>query len=93
MTRSQNSISKKCAHFDFMKKEPEKIGQIVPQHIEYWQELNLTGYMGGPFSDRSGGLIIFNCESKEKAELLVSGDPFVSEGLLTQTWLKEWIPE
>ena len=86
-------MSKKYAYFYFMKKEPEKIGQIVPQHIEYWQELNLTGYMGGPFSDRSGGLITFNCESKEKAELLVSGDPFVSEGLLTQTWLKEWIPE
>jgi hypothetical protein len=38
-------MSKKCAYFYFMKKEPEKIRQIVPQHIEYWQELNLKGYM------------------------------------------------
>lgn len=86
-------MSKKFAYFYFLKKEPEKIGQIVPQHVEYWQELNLMGYLGGPFSDRSGGLIIFNSESKEKAELLVSGDPFGSEGLLAQTWLNEWIPE
>jgi uncharacterized protein YciI len=77
----------------FMKREPEKIQSVVPRHVAYWHELNLRNYMGGPFDDRSGGLIIFNSESKERAELLVSSDPFVSEDLLTQSWLKEWIQE
>jgi uncharacterized protein YciI len=51
----------------------------------------LPGYLGGPFSDRSGGLITFESESIEKAEQLVAGDPFLSRGLVEGRWLKGWI--
>jgi len=37
-----------------MKKEPEKIQSVVPEHVAYWNINNLKGYMGGPFTDRSG---------------------------------------
>lgn len=93
MMLQDEPMMQRFAFLYLMKREPEKIQSVVPQHIAYWHKLNLKGYVGGPFSDRSGGLIIFNSESKEKAELLVSGDPFVSEDLLAQMWLKEWIPE
>jgi hypothetical protein len=42
--------------------------------------------MGGPFADRSGGLITFQTESDAQAEQFVADDPFVSEGLLEQHW-------
>jgi uncharacterized protein YciI len=51
----------------------------------------LPGYLGGPFSDRSGGLITFESESIEKAEQLVAGDPFLRRGLVEGRWLKGWI--
>jgi hypothetical protein len=43
-----------------MKREPEKIQQIVPLHVEYWGKYKSKNYLGGPFADRSGGLIIFD---------------------------------
>jgi hypothetical protein len=36
--------------------------------------------MGGPFIDRSGGLIAFEIESSDKAEQLVADDPFPPGG-------------
>jgi hypothetical protein len=49
-----------------MKKEADKIQSVVPLHVEYWRQRNLKGYMGGPFADRSGGLITFEA-AKQKA--------------------------
>jgi hypothetical protein len=46
--------------------------------------------LGGPFADRSGGLITFEGASVEEAERLVSDDPFVREDLLETHWVKEW---
>lgn len=77
----------------FMKKEPEKIRSAVPLHIEYWRNLNLTKYSGGPFSDRSGGLITFETETIEEATKIAMDDPFVLENLIENKWVKEWIVE
>ena len=86
-------MSKKFAYFYFMKKEPEKIGQIVPQHVEYWRGLNIDGYLGGPFSDRSGGLITFTADNIDQATDIVKKDPFIREDLLIDRWIKEWLVE
>jgi uncharacterized protein YciI len=77
----------RLAYFYFMKKEADKIQSVVPLHVEYWRQRNLKGYMGGPFADRSGGLITFEAES------IVVNDPFVSEDLLEEKWIKEWMVE
>jgi uncharacterized protein YciI len=74
----------------FMRNEPELIRRVVPEHVRYWHDLELPGYMGGAFADRSGGSITFTAANSTEAERLVSGDPFVIEGLLEETWLKEW---
>jgi hypothetical protein len=65
---------------------------IAPEHAAYWHGLALDGYEGGPFADRSGGLITFQATSTEAAEAWVAGDPFVEHDLLTSSWLKEWVP-
>ncbi len=80
----------KFVYFYFMTRDIENIKQSAPDHISYWHGLNLAGYEGGPFADRSGGMIVFNCENPTEAEQLVAGDPFVELGLIESSWLKQW---
>ncbi|HSJ45558.1 MAG TPA: YciI family protein, partial [Euzebyales bacterium] len=70
--------------------DPDRVRRVAPDHAAYWRELHLDGYQGGPFADRSGGLIIFAAESAEYADQLVGGDPFVREELLKDRWVKQW---
>jgi hypothetical protein len=35
--------------------------------------------VGGPFADRSGGLITFDADSLEQAAGIIAADPFVQE--------------
>jgi uncharacterized protein YciI len=51
----------------------------------------LLDYLGGPFGDRSGGLITFETGSANEAERLVANDPFVREDLLEGRWVREWM--
>ena len=81
------------AYVYVMKPEPDRVRAIAPHHAAYWKDLELRDYRGGPFADRSGGLITFDAESPERAEELVSGDPFLRERLLERHSLKEWITD
>jgi uncharacterized protein YciI len=80
------------AYLYFMKDDPDAVRAVAPVHAAYWRGLAVSGYVGGPFADRSGGLITFEIASQEKAEQLVVDDPFVREGLLERRWVKEWTP-
>jgi uncharacterized protein YciI len=84
---------KRFAYFYFMKNDPEKIAKNVAAHIKHWKRSALPDYLGGPFSDRSGGLISFSEESPEEAVALVLNDPFIASNLVEQKWLKEWSVE
>lgn len=92
MDNTQNS-HRRFVYFYFNRNEPEKIRQVVPAHVKYWKAVNLQGYMGGPFSDRTGGLISFVASSLEEAAEIIRQDPFVLEDLIEQKWIKEWIVE
>jgi uncharacterized protein YciI len=78
------------AYVYFMKRAPERERAVAPEHAGYWRGLELRQYLGGPFGDRSGGLITFENGSWEEAEQLVTRDPFAREGLLEDRWLNEW---
>jgi uncharacterized protein YciI len=78
------------SYFYFMKQDPDRVRAVAPQHAAHWHGLGLRAYLGGPFADRSGGLITFEARSHEEAEQLVANDPFVREGLLESRWVKEW---
>lgn len=83
-------MAEHVAYFYFMNREVEKIRSLIPAHVRYWSEQSPPGYQGGPFRDRSGGLIIFEAEGMAEAERLVEGDPFVEEDVLASRWLKSW---
>lgn len=74
-----------------MKNDAEKIPMIAPKHIRYWEENKPVNYSGGPFSDRSGGLILFEADDMNVAETLAMNDPFVIEQLIERKWIKEWM--
>jgi uncharacterized protein YciI len=79
----------KIAYVYLMRDDPT-VAEIAPDHAAYWDSLELDGYAGGPFEDRTGGLIVFACDSLEHARWHVEGDPFVGHNLLTASWLKQW---
>ncbi|HEX2368529.1 MAG TPA: YciI family protein [Acidimicrobiia bacterium] len=75
-----------------MTSERDRIRATAPAHAAYWEAMALPGYVGGPFEDRTGGLILFDVENNERAQRLVKEDPFTREGLLDHTLVKEWRP-
>jgi uncharacterized protein YciI len=87
------SRDRRFVFFYFNRNEPEKIRQVVPAHVEYWRTAGLIGYMGGPFGDRTGGMVSFVAPSLLVATNIIMRDPFVLEKLVDQTWIKEWLPE
>jgi uncharacterized protein YciI len=86
-------MTKHFAYFYFMKDEPKRIRPFIPQHVAYWKGLKLPGYMGGPFADRSGGMITFEADDLDSATSYANKDPFVLLDLLEDRWVKEWNTE
>ena len=80
------------AFFYLMKKDIQNIENIVYRHIHYWEKHQPDDYTGGPFEDRSGGLILFKARDSQAAERLAENDPFVVEKAIKSKWLKRWIP-
>ncbi len=80
-------------YFYFMRDAPDRVRATAPEHASYWRELGLRAYLGGPFADRSGGLITFEADSGAEAERLVANDPFLRGDLLERHWVKEWLAD
>ena len=89
MNEIQNN-NRRFVYFYFNRNAPEKIRQVVPAHIKYWKTANIQGYMGGPFADRTGGLISFVASNLEEATAIILQDPFLLEDLIADKWIKEW---
>lgn len=77
----------------WMSDEAGRVGTVAPRHAAYWRALGLREYLGGPFADRSGGLITFEASSLEQAERTIADDPFVQERFLESSTVKQWMPE
>jgi uncharacterized protein YciI len=93
MMNNPQNHDRRFVFFYFNRNEPEKIRQVVPAHVQYWKEMDVEGYMGGPFAERTGGLISFVAPNLEVATNIILDDPFILEGLIDQKWIKEWNPE
>ena len=83
----------RVAYCYMMREEPDRVRTAAPRHAAYWRGLDARGYIGGPFADRSGGLITFEVDSNEEAQRLIAADPFVQQDLLEVSWMKEWSTE
>jgi uncharacterized protein YciI len=86
-------MSLRYAFFYLMAHDPDRVRMAVPRHVSHWRGLALSGYTGGPFADRTGGLITFETDDPTAARAAVESDPFVEQGLLGSYWLKEWTPD
>jgi hypothetical protein len=80
-------MSSRFLYVYFMRDQPDPVRDVAPRHVRYWHDLELPGYLGGPFVDRSGGSISFVAKTYLAAEELVAGDPFVAaEELYKSSW-------
>ncbi|KAA9021998.1 YciI family protein [Niallia endozanthoxylica] len=72
--------------------DADKNLEVRPRHIEYLDELDQKGkiFARGPFSDGSGGLVIYQADSYEEARQMAENDPHVVEQS-RRLELKEWI--
>lgn len=71
--------------------DPEKNKQTLPAHIKYLDQLTEEGkiFGRGPFTDGSGGLVIYIADSYEEAYEMAINDPHVIEKSRNLE-LKEW---
>jgi hypothetical protein len=47
------------AYLCFMAGDADRVREVAPAHARHWQALELARYRGGPFADRTGGLVEF----------------------------------
>ena len=81
-------MAKRFVCFYFMKNKPDIIREIVPSHINCWEISKLGNYLGGPFTDWTGGLISFEAASHDNATEIVEKDPFLAHDLIETKWIK-----
>jgi uncharacterized protein YciI len=86
-------VSAQYAYFYLMRTDEAGVSEAVADHVAHWRELGLDDYVGGPFEDRTGGLITFRAEGSRQAEQAVDTDPFIGRGLVEAYWLERWMPE
>ncbi len=69
-----------------------KIAEIRPLHREYLGELLKNGKLAisGPFADDSGGLIVYEVDSKEEVESILAADPFSKAGVFHTWTIRPW---
>lgn len=87
-------MSKRFVYIFFLKDEPERMHDISPRHVEFWKQFSSSRFLGGVFSDFSGGLITFEAANMAEARALIINDPFFSEGMIEKNGLKSgFIPK
>lgn len=70
---------------------PEKDAEILDEHKAYLQKYIDMGkiYAKGPFTDHSGGLVIYSVGTIEEAKQIIDNDPIIRDKTREYT-LKEW---
>jgi len=71
-----------------------KIQDIRPMHRAYLADLMKNGKLAisGPFVDDSGALIVYEADSAEEAESLISNDPFSKAKIFVRWQIRPWNP-
>ena len=71
--------------------DAEKDAEILDEHKAYLQKYIDLGkiYAKGPFTDHSGGMVIYNVESIEEAKKIIDNDPIIRHNT-REYILKEW---
>ena len=77
------------AYFKVVDKNKER--QILQEHLDYVNSLLREKIIvaKGPFTDKSGGLIIYDVSTLEEATKYIMNDPVIRHGSRTVE-IKEW---
>ncbi len=73
----------------------DDVADRAPLHFEahraWWKGFHERGelLLVGPFSDRSGAMSVFT--TAESAKEFAEGDPFVTNGLVREWYVREWM--
>ena len=86
-------MARRYVYFYLLKDDFDEVADTISTHIEYWMNLELAEYAAGPFSDRSGGMVVFASDDMTQAQNIIKNDPFMKEGLINSKWIKEWVLE
>jgi uncharacterized protein YciI len=72
--------------------DTSKIAQLRPTHREYLMGLRQAGkaVMAGPFTDDSGGLLVYEAETQEEVEKMIQDDPFGQGGVFVSWTIRPW---
>lgn len=62
----------------------EEVERVLPKHWEFLDKLKNQGILvfSGPMQPRTGGVIIFNLDSREEVDKLLERDPFYIEHIV-----------
>lgn len=73
-------------------RDAAKIAETRPAHREYLKGLLDSGHLAisGPFTDDSGGLLVYEAETQEEAEALLRNDPFTKAGVFVSWTMRGW---
>jgi uncharacterized protein YciI len=73
-------------------KDPAKIAETRPAHRDYLKGLLDSGHLAisGPFTDDSGGLLVYEAETLAEAEALLRNDPFAKAGVFVSWTMRGW---
>jgi len=65
--------------------------RYLPAHMAYLRDLDAADVLvlSGPFTDRTGGMIIIRAETLDDARAVVEADPLVASGV-DRYELREW---
>ncbi len=68
------------------------IAKARPAHREYLTTLIQQGKLviSGPFSDDSGGLLVYESETAAQVDELIAEDPFATEGVFVSWEIRPW---
>ena len=64
------------------------IGQVLEQFDDAMDSDRLV--ISGPFTDDTGGILVYEANSAAEAEALIRDDPFAKAGVFTSWKIHEW---
>ena len=72
--------------------DKEKVETVRPTHRAYLTSLLEKNqlFAAGPFDDGSGALIIYEADSPEAAEAILTADPFHAAGVFVRWTIRPW---
>lgn len=70
------------------------VDKVRPRHRQYLRNLVTQGLVrqAGPFSDASGGLVMYEVADDHELKKLVENDPFMIDGAISRYEFWQWSP-